>query len=68
MVFSALQGDFAATGKRVIGISKDSVRSHDQFVAKQALTEPLLSDEDDFISESFGAWKEKKMYSKPVWA
>jgi peroxiredoxin Q/BCP len=64
VAFSALQGAFAALGTQVIGISKDSVHSHDKFVAKQALTVPLLSDENDSVSESFGTWKEKKMYGK----
>ena len=64
VAFSALQGAFAALGTQVIGISKDSVHSHDKFVANQALTVPLLSDENDSVSESFGTLKEKKMYGK----
>ena len=48
----------------MVGISKDSVASHDKFVAKYQLTIPLLSDENDTVCETFGVWKEKSMYSK----
>ena len=48
----------------VVGISKDSVKSHDKFVEKQKLTVPLLSDENSNISEQFEVWKEKSMYGK----
>jgi len=60
----ALQADFAALDTQVIGISKDSVSSHDKFVAKYQLTVPLLSDESGTVSEAFGVWKEKSMYGK----
>ena len=48
----------------MIGISKDSVKSHDKFVSKQGLKVPLLSDENDDICEKFDVWKEKSMYGK----
>ena len=64
LAFTALQADFAALGAQVVGISKDSVASHDKFVAKYQLTIPLLSDENDTVSETFGVWKEKSMYGK----
>lgn len=62
--FSALQTSFKEIGVVVVGISKDSVKSHDKFVEKQNLTVPLLSDENSDISEQFGVWKEKSMYGK----
>ena len=62
--FTALQADFAALNTQVIGISKDSVTSHDKFVTKYQLTIPLLSDESGTVSEAFGVWKEKSMYGK----
>ena len=62
--FSALKADFEKIGVHVVGISKDSVKSHDKFVEKQNLTIPLLSDENDNVSETFGVWKEKSMYGK----
>ncbi len=62
--FTALQGDFDALGVKVFGISKDSMASHEKFMAKKSLTVPLLSDENGTASEDFGVWKEKKMYGK----
>ena len=64
LAFTALQADFAALNTQVIGISKDSVNSHDKFVTKYQLTIPLLSDESSTVSEAFGVWKEKSMYGK----
>ncbi|KAA0920669.1 peroxiredoxin [Aquicoccus porphyridii] len=62
--FSALRADFDAAGVKVFGISKDSLASHEKFRDKQDLTIPLLSDENDTVSEAFDVWKEKKMYGK----
>ena len=64
LAFTALQADFAALNTQVIGISKDSVTSHDKFVTKYQLAIPLLSDESGTVSEAFGVWKEKSMYGK----
>ncbi len=62
--FSALLPEFNAIGVRVYGISKDSIASHDKFMAKKDLTVPLLSDEASDVCENFGVWKEKSMYGK----
>ncbi|MBN7784063.1 peroxiredoxin [Ponticoccus gilvus] len=62
--FSALKPEFEAAGAKVYGISKDNLASHEKFMAKKALTVPLLSDEGSDLSEAFGVWKEKKMYGK----
>ncbi|QBF32248.1 peroxiredoxin [Thalassococcus sp. S3] len=62
--FSEALQDFADAGAAVYGISKDSVKSHDKFVAKRELTVPLLSDENGSMSEDYDVWKEKKMYGK----
>lgn len=62
--FTAMEGDFAALGVRVFGISKDSLASHEKFMTKKSLTVPLLSDESGTASEDFGVWKEKSMYGK----
>ena len=56
--------DFSGANAVVIGISKDSVKSHDKFKAKHDLTFTLASDEDGTVCEAFGVWKEKKMYGK----
>ncbi len=62
--FSEKVEDFAAANTVVIGISKDSVASHDKFVAKHGLAVILLSDEGNDVTERFGAWVEKSMYGK----
>lgn len=62
--FSEAKADFEAAGAVVLGMSKDSVQSHDKFVAKRDLTVPMLSDEHGSASEDYGVWKEKSMYGK----
>ena len=56
--------DFAAAGTRIVGISKDSVASHDKFKEKQNLNFTLVSDGDGTLCEAFGVWVEKSMYGK----
>ena len=48
----------------VIGVSKDSVKSHDRFRAKHALDLVLLSDAEGDVAERFGVWGEKSMYGR----
>ena len=62
--FTALAGDFAAAGAKVIGVSRDPMKKHDKFIAKYELAVPLASDEDGRISEAFGTWIEKSMYGR----
>ncbi|MEO0388632.1 MAG: peroxiredoxin, partial [Pseudomonadota bacterium] len=64
VAFTTLLDDFAALGAKVIGVSKDSVKKHEKFVAKHGLGMPLLSDEDGDMCERYGVWKEKSMYGK----
>ena len=54
------------TGTVVLGASRDSLRSHDGFVAKHELNFPLLSDDKGKITEAYGVWKEKNMYGRKV--
>ena len=56
--------DLQSAGYEVIGVSKDSVRSHQKFVNKQDLPFTLISDEDTGINQAYGVWKEKSMYGK----
>lgn len=51
-------------GAVVLGVSKDSVESHQKFKAKYSLPFPLLSDESGAVCEAYGVWKEKSMYGK----
>lgn len=62
--FTAQADDFAAAGAVVIGISKDSVASHDKFVKKHGLGVILASDEASDVCERYGTWVEKSMYGK----
>ena len=48
----------------VIGVSKDSVASHDKFKAKYDLPFTLASDEDGKVCQAYGVWKEKNMYGR----
>ena len=64
IAFSGLAGDFEAANAVVIGISKDSVASHDKFVAKHGLGVVLASDEGGDVCERYEVWKEKSMYGK----
>lgn len=56
--------NFENLGVKVFGISKDSVKSHENFITKKELGMPLLSDENGDVSERFDVWKEKSMYGK----
>ncbi len=48
----------------IIGISKDSIKSHKNFISKYNLPFLLLSDPDKEVLELYGVWKEKAMYGK----
>jgi peroxiredoxin Q/BCP len=61
--FTALADEFAAAGTRVVGISRDSAKSHDKFIAKYDL-KVLLAVDEGAISEAFGTWVEKSMYGR----
>ncbi len=55
---------FAAKDTVVLGISPDSVESHQKFTEKFSLPFPLLADEGHAIAEKYGVWVEKNMYGK----
>jgi peroxiredoxin Q/BCP len=62
--FTSLAGDFAKAGVKVVGVSRDPMKSHEKFIGKYSLAVPLASDEDGRISEAFGTWVEKSMYGR----
>ncbi|OLP43341.1 peroxiredoxin [Rhizobium oryziradicis] len=62
--FTELAGAFEKANAVVIGISPDSVKSHDKFVAKHNLSIILGSDEEKTTLEAYQVWKEKSMYGK----
>ena len=55
---------FVEAGAVVIGISKDSVKSHLNFATKQELPFILLSDTEHTVLEAYEVWQEKKLYGK----
>ncbi len=56
--------NFENKGVKIVGISKDSVKSHKKFQEKYKLNFILLSDESTEIIKKFGVWEEKSMYGK----
>jgi peroxiredoxin Q/BCP len=56
--------DFSKVKAAVVGISRDSVASHDKFKKKFKLPFPLASDEEGKVSEAYGTWVEKSMYGR----
>jgi peroxiredoxin Q/BCP len=51
-------------GLTVLGVSKDSVKSHAKFAEKYRLNFPILSDESKTVQEAYGAWGQKKMFGR----
>lgn len=64
--FNALLPQFKKAGAMVLGVSRDSVKSHDNFCAKQGFAFPLISDSDEALCRAFDVIKEKNMYGKQV--
>lgn len=62
--FTARLADFAAASTTVIGVSKDSPKSHDKFCKKYGLGIILASDENGQTCEDYGVFLEKSMYGK----
>ena len=62
--FSAAAADFAAAGVIVVGVSKDTVKSHARFRQKYDLRVRLGSDAGGEIVERYGVWVEKSMYGR----
>ena len=62
--FQALRSDFAAADTEIIGVSPDTLKSHDRFRAKYGLDLILASDEARTMLEAYGVWVEKSMYGR----
>ena len=62
--FRDLHKDFVKAGAVVLGISRDSVRSHENFAAKYKFPFPLLSDADEAACKAFDTIKEKSLYGR----
>jgi peroxiredoxin Q/BCP len=64
--FNALLPKFAKLDCDVLGVSRDSIKSHQNFCAKQGFRFPLVSDGDEALCNAFGVIQEKNMYGKKV--
>ena len=64
--FSALLPQFRKLGADVLGVSRDSVKSHDNFCAKQGFAFALVSDADAALCRAFDVIHEKNMYGRKV--
>lgn len=62
--FTEMKDEFEKLGAVIIGVSKDSPRSHAKFIEKHGLKILLLSDENHEVLEKYGAWGKKKNYGR----
>ncbi len=56
--------ELAARGLKVVGVSKDSQKSHQGFIAKHQLPFPLIADVEHVLQEAMGVWVKKSMYGR----
>lgn len=64
--FNALLPEFSRLGADVLGVSRDSVKSHENFCAKQGFAFALVSDADEALCRAFDVIHEKNMYGRTV--
>lgn len=64
IAFNGLRAKFAKADTEIVGVSADSVASHDKFKAKYDLAFPLISDEKKEMLAAYGVWVEKSMYGR----
>ncbi|MEI2417747.1 peroxiredoxin [Orrella sp. JC864] len=64
--FRDLYQEFLDAGCLVIGVSRDSLKSHENFCNKHALKFPLIADPDETVCNLYGVIKQKNMYGKQV--
>jgi len=62
------QADFAAQGAQIIGVSRDSLASHEKFCTKYALPFPLIADSEETLCQMFNVLKEKTCMDARSWA
>ncbi len=58
------KAELARRGYRIVGVSPDSVRSHQNFCSKHELNFTLVADTDHAVCEAYGVWAEKSMYGR----
>jgi len=64
--FNGLLPKFRKLGAEVVGVSRDSLKSHQNFCVKQGFRFELASDNDESLCNAFGVIKEKNMYGRKV--
>jgi len=64
--FSRFHEDFLKADTQVLGVSRDSIKSHERFIAKHSLSFALASDPSEQLCLAFHVMKEKSMYGKTV--
>jgi peroxiredoxin Q/BCP len=64
--FRDLYDQFQAEGCEIVGVSRDTVASHEKFASKQDFPFPLLADTEEVLCREFDVIKEKNMYGKKV--
>ena len=62
--FTALKDEFSALNAEIVGVSRDSLKKHENFIAKKDLAIVLGADLDGKVTEDYGVWVEKSMYGK----
>lgn len=65
--FQGALAPLTKAGAVVLGVSRDSVASHQRFAEKFHLTFPLLSDPDATVSRAYGVYKRKSLYGRTIW-
>ena len=64
--FTQLKSQFERDNVQVFGVSRDSIKSHEKFKAKENYSVELISDIDEKLCQAFGVMKDKNMYGKKV--
>ncbi|MDQ3618360.1 MAG: peroxiredoxin [Pseudomonadota bacterium] len=64
--FNALLPEFRKLGASVLGVSRDSIRSHQNFRTRQGFKFDLVSDQDESLCNAFGVIREKTLYGRKV--
>ncbi len=62
--FRDARADYEKAGAKVIGVSPDSVKSHQKFAEKHKLPFTLVADTEKTVCQSYGVWQEKTMYGR----
>ena len=62
--FRDFKNKFARKNCKIVGVSRDSIKSHKSFIEKESLNFPLISDPDETMCNAYGVMKEKSMYGR----